>query len=233
MNKHILTLLVVICSLITNSFLYSQDNCSRFYPLTEGATMEYTSYNKKDKEEGKVTYNVGKVSNEGNKTIATMQIQMTDDKGKDTYSTEYHITCDGDKVNIDFQSLISEQMLQQYKDMDMQISGTDVELPNNLEVGQTLADANVAIKINMGTLNMNMNIETLNRKVEKKETITTPAGTFTCFVIYSENHTKMMVGTQIFPSRVWLAEGIGMIKNEYYTKNGKLSGSSKLTKLQL
>ena len=55
------------------------------------------------------------------------------------------------------------------------------------------------------------------------------AGTFDCYVIYSETKTKMMMANKTFPSRTWLAKGVGMVKQESYNKNGKLMGSMVLT----
>src|SRR5690606_14664268 len=148
-----------------------------------------------------------------------------------TFSSDYDITCDGNVVRIDFKSLMNEQMLSQMGEMEMDITGTDMELPNNLSVGQELPDSNVNVKMKMsGVMNMNMDVETINRKVEKQESVTTPAGTFDCYVIYSETRTKMMMSNQTMPSRVWLAEGVGMVKQESYNKNGKLVASSVLTR---
>jgi hypothetical protein len=158
-----------------------------------------------------------------------MVMQLEDRKGN-TYDSEYKVTCDGDRVKIDFKSLMNEQMLRQMGDMEVEVSGTDVELPGNLGVGQELPDGNVNVQMKMGgAMNMNMNVETINRKVEKEETVTTPAGTFDCFVIYSETRTKMMMANQTMPSRVWLAKGIGMVKQESYNKKGTLIASMELT----
>lgn len=38
---------------------------------------------------------------------------------------------------------------------------------------------------------------------------------------------------QTMPSRVWIAEGIGMVKQESYNKSGKLMASSVLTAYSL
>lgn len=78
-------------------------------------------------------------------------------------------------------------------------------------------------------MNMTSTMDMTNRKVEKQETITTPAGTFECFVIYSDNKSKMMMASQNYPSRLWLAEGIGMVKQDSFNKNGKLMSSTLLT----
>lgn len=204
-------------------------NCSRYYPLNEGATMQYTNYDKKGKEEGTINYMVKEVSTSAGATSATMHMELTDEKGKQVLTSEYNMTCEGDMVRIDFKSLMNAAMMAQVQDMEVDITGSDLEIPNNLSVGQELADANIQMKMNMGGINMNMNVETTNRKVEKHESVTTPAGTFDCFVLTSDTRTKMMMTNSTFPSRIWLAEGVGMVKQESYNKSGKLMGYMELT----
>ncbi len=225
--RHYFLLLVATIFCFTSSS--AQTSCSQYYTLVDGASFQYTNYDKKGKEDGKLSYKVTNVTGSGDNITATMVMDMEDKKGN-TYSSEYDITCNGNVVKVDFKSLMNEQMLAQMGDVEMDISGTDVEWPNNLSVGQELPDGNVSVKMKMGgMMNMNMNVETINRKVEKKESVTTPAGTFDCYVIYSETKSKMMMANQTFPSRVWLTEGVGMIKQESYNKNGNLMASSILT----
>lgn len=228
MKKFIPAAIIALLFAVPN---VQSQNCSRYYPLNEGTTMTYTNFNGKGKEEGTVTYMVKEVTNNGDTTTASMQMELTDQKGNQALTSEYGITCEGDVVRIDFKSLMNGPMMQQFKDMEVDLTGTDLELPNTLTVGQELPDANIHMKMNMGAMNMNMNIETVNRKVEKNETVTTPAGTYDCVVITSETHTKMMMGNNTYPSRIWLAEGVGMVKQESYNKNGKLMGSMELTSL--
>lgn len=227
--KHYFLLLAAVC--FTVGTAVAQSSCSQYYPLVEGTSLQYTNYDKKGKEDGQMDYKVTNVTESGDTVSATMVLEFSDDKGN-TYTSNYGISCNGNVVRIDFKSLMNEQMMSQFGDVEMDISGTDVELPNDLSVGQALPDSNVNLKMKMaGAVNMNMNVETINRKVEKKENLTTPAGTFDCYVIYSETRTKMMMGNQTMPSRIWLAEGVGMVKQESYNKSGKLMGSTLLTQL--
>ncbi|WP_318345228.1 TapB family protein [Flagellimonas baculiformis] len=227
--KHYFLLLAAVCFTVGTTM--AQSSCSQYYPLVEGTSLQYTNYDKKGKEDGQMDYKVTNVTESGDTVSATMVLEFSDDKGN-TYTSDYGISCDGNVVRIDFKSLMNEQMMSQFGDVEMDISGTDVELPNDLSVGQALPDSNVNLKMKMGgAVNMNMNVETINRKVEKKENLTTPAGTFDCYVIYSETRTKMMMGNQTMPSRIWLAEGVGMVKQESYNKSGKLMGSTVLTQL--
>ena len=226
MKRYFILLVIALAAGQTSK---AQSSCSTYYPLVDGANFQYTNYDKKGREDGQINYAVTNVESSGDNVSATMMMEMVDKKGN-TYTSDYNIACEGNVVKIDFKSLMNEQMLSQMGDVEMDISGTDVELPNNLSVGQELPDANMQLKMKMGgAINMNTNVETINRKVEKQESVTTPAGTFDCYVVYSETKTKMMMANQTFPSRIWLAEGVGMVKQESYNKNGKLLGSMVLT----
>ena len=208
----------------------AQSDCSKYYPLVEGASLQYTMYNKNNKEDGTVTYKVGQVEESGAKVSANMNMTITDKKGN-AMQSEYGLVCENDVVTIDFKSLMNQQMLSQFGDMEVDMEGTDMIWPNNLSEGQELPDANIYVTIKMGgDMAMKMNVETFNRKVENIETITTPAGTFDCFVIYSETKTKMMLANQTFPNRMWLAEGVGMVKQIAYNKKGKPINTTVLTK---
>ena len=226
MKKSIITLLLSVYCIQLG---FSQASCSKYYPMVEGASFEYTNYNKKGKTESKSYFKVSKVSTVGESTNATMAIELEDEKGEELYNMDYSFTCKGNMVIVDYKSLVPTSMLAQYKDMKMDISGTDLELPNDLSVGQQLSDANVSMTLSMSGINMNTSVDLVNRKVEKKESVTTGAGTFDCYVIYTDHNIKTIGVKQTFPSRLWLAEGVGMIKQESYNKTGKLMGSIELT----
>lgn len=222
---------LLLFSLFLSYFSFAQGTCSKYYPIVEGTAFQYTNYDKKGKAEGAADYKVVHVGNEGGATKATMDIKYTDKKGKEVFGSNYSFTCTGDGIKIDYASLMPSQMVEQYKamNMEMDISGTDIEIPNNLNVGESLNDAHVSIKVSMVGMKMETIVNMINRKVEKKESVTTPAGTFDCYVIYSDNETIIMKKSNVFPSRVWLAEGVGMVKQESYNKNGELMSSSLLT----
>lgn len=84
----------------------------------------------------------------------------------------------------------------------------------------------------MTVMTMTMNVK--NRKVEAKEDITTPAGTFSCYKVSSEMETEM---GQMMPIKVsiktveWFSENTGVVRSESYKSNGKLQGYSILSSL--
>ncbi|MEM8510017.1 MAG: hypothetical protein AAF717_19450 [Bacteroidota bacterium] len=210
----------------------SAQECSQYYPMVEGSSYEYTVYNKKGKTDGVIAYTVSNVRTDGDSTTATMQMNMKNGKGKEQYTMDYDFTCENGIIKIDYESLFPQQMAAQFgEDIEITMSGTDVELPASLSVGQELKDASVDVAMDMGMMKMDIAVKTINRKIEKKETVTTPAGTFDCFVLYSESVTKMPMGggNKTFPSRIWLADGVGMVKQVSYNAKGSVDATSELT----
>ncbi|TBN00838.1 hypothetical protein EYD45_13510 [Hyunsoonleella flava] len=218
--------ITIICALLVNFFAIGQDACSVYYPFKEGAKFEITNYNKKGKKEGVVKYTVSNI--DGN--TATIEAVIFDEKDKEITTTSYDIMCEGNSISIDFKSLISPEMLQQYKDMDIDVSGTNIELPNDLDVGKKLKDANMIMTINMGGMNMKMTMDIINRTVDSKESVTTSAGTFNCYALSYDSEVKMGIKTS-FTIKEWIAEGVGVVKTESYNKKGKLMGYSELTSI--
>jgi len=201
-------------------------NCSSYYPFKEGAKFQITSFNQKGKKESVMDYEIVSISN----NEATINTRISDAKGKETTTGSYKMTCNGDGISIDFKSLMSPELLEQYKDMEVDLTGTNIELPNNLSVGQNLKDAQIKMIINMGAMKMNMNIDMVNRKVNAKESITTEAGTYNCFAL--SYNTEMKMGLkQSFEIKEWISEGVGVVKTETYNKGGKLMGYSELTSI--
>ncbi|MDH3699389.1 MAG: DUF3108 domain-containing protein [Flavobacteriaceae bacterium] len=220
--KNILT--VALAFITGINVTIAQSSCSTYYPFDEGTTFQITSYNKNDKKAAVIDY----VVKESNGDSAILAYEMLDDKGKLVMNSEYGISCEEDGISIDFNSLAAPGVLEQYKDMEVDISGTNLLLPNKLSTGQSLPDANMLMNIKMPPVNMKMTVDILNRKVEGKETVTTSAGTFDCYVISYTHESKM--GMKITGNgKEWIAEGVGMVKSESYNKKGKRIGRSELT----
>ncbi len=207
--------------------IVAQSNCSKYYSFREGSITEYKMQNPKGKITGSMITTVESVNNTGTSSIAALKSEIFDKKGKSIISSNYNMTCDGNTVIMDFKSLMNADMLKQFDNLETEITGTNVDIPNNLSERQSLPDAGVTIKINMAGMNMNMITNITNRKVIGNETVTTPAGTFDCVVISQLTSGKMMVN---FSSnqKFWLAEGIGLVKSEDYSNKGKLQSSTVL-----
>ncbi len=220
MKKLFLSILAVFAL----NILTAQDNCSAYYPMTEGASFSYNLYDKKDKPSGTTEYKVTKVQNSGGNTVATMSVKVGGAKPKEQMELEYEVTCTGDGISIDFDSMLSPQLQMQMEQMnaEVDVSGINVNIPNNLSVGQRLDDAEIIIAMSMSGIKMNTEVRTTDRKVVAEESVNTPAGTFDCYVLTSTINTKAMMAKMSFTDKLWLAKGVGIVKQETYNKKGKL-----------
>ena len=121
---------------------------------------------------------------------------------------------------------------QQIKDMEISISGNGIEIPPVLTEGMALSDGTTEMKMgSKGMTFMNMKFDVKNRKVEKKESITTAAGTFDCYKITYDMDMKVIFKRAVSVKQ-WFAEGVGLVKSESYNKKGELEGSTELTKFE-
>ena len=136
--------------------------------------------------------------------------------------------CENGIIYFNLEDLLPDETMKSIENFDVSVDGTNLELPDKLEVGQTLKDAEMTMHVDASPLKMNFIISVTDRKVEAKENLKVPAGSFDCFKISQKMYTKTMM--KIETSAVeWYAKGVGMVKSETYNKKGKLVGYSLLT----
>ena len=238
MNKFIFKLkkllpLAVIVALFTSTATY--DDCTAFFPMDEGQTFEITHYDKKDKIVSRTEYEViGKILID-NGISSTIKMKSYDKKDKDLMDSEFNVSCEGGIFKVDIRSLMSGAQLQQMSsmnNMDVSVETDDLEIPSNLSVGDKLDDGSLRMEVNTegGAMTMmSMTTNVTNRKVVGQEKMTTPAGTFDCYVITSDVQSKMSFMNFQLSTKDWIAKDVGLVKSESYRK-GKLEGYSLLTK---
>lgn len=202
--------------------------------LKAGSGFEMNSFDGKGKAIGTMVYKITDVKSGSGNTIISVAVEMFNSKGKSESKNSYSMKCDGNTLTMDAKSLINEEQMKSFKDMQMQFTSKDIELPNNMSVGQQLKDASLEGHGMSGPIPISFSMQNVNRKVEKKESITVPAGTFDAFKVTSDINmeTKMGVGMKMeMQSISYRAPGvIWDIKTETY-KKGKLMGSTVLAKI--
>jgi len=228
MKKYIL-ILFVLMQVISQS--YAQ--CSNpFYQFKEGTLFEMESYDAKGKVEGKTETRVIKWNETASGFEATIGYKLYDKKGKLAYEGEYALECIDGVIRIDMNAFVPDQTLQAFEDMEMELKMNELEIPSELKEGQDLEDASMELTSKGGPMPMNFVFVITDRKVEGKESVTTPAGTFDCFKISQKTNSKMMISNTEFVTIQYLAEKYGAVKTETYRSNGKLMSYSLLTKFE-
>lgn len=112
------------------------------------------------------------------------------------------------------------------------IESTDMQFPSGMTVGQQLKDASIQLSLD-GPVPVNMVSNISNRKVESRESVTTPAGTFDCYKISYDLFSKVSIVKTEGRVVEWYAPGVGLVRSESYNKKDKLLGFNELTGLKL
>ncbi len=228
-------IMLVLLSFMSHAYLFGQ--CNNYFNFKEGTVFEVESFSAKDKKEGRMLNNVSAYKANENGFEATIHSTIYDKKDEEVYNGEYSISCENGVILMDMSKFIPQESLAQMKDAQIEISGDYLEMPSNLAVGQTLKDGNMKISMTGDQpMGMNMSISIVDRKVEARENVNTPAGKFDCFKItYTIKSTTNMMGINInntMSSSEWLAENVGVVKTESYNKKGNLTGYTLLSRFE-
>ncbi len=225
------TFSLALLTLLTTSGLSAQD-CAAYFPMEEGAVRVMETYDKKDKPEGKMTYEVTEIATEGNITYIHVHMKVEDQKGKEMYDSGMRMECEGGVFRVDMKNYMMAGMFPEGSGMDVEVDSRNLEFPAVLEVGMQLPDGYISTTVNSGGMAlMSTKVEVVNRKVEALESVTTPAGTFECFKISQESNVKSVM-SMTTRSVEWIAKDVGVVRSETYDKKGNLEGYSVLTEFR-
>jgi hypothetical protein len=227
MKTTFFSLLLVLAAV----FSYAQTDCEGYLPFEEGLTFEHTHYDAK----GKVT-SVNSATFMEIKAVdagfrGTVAYSMSDGKKKESGEGSYAIECIGGVLKMDLSSMMNPAMTEAYQSMEMTMSGDGLQFPSSLSVGELLPDGLTRIDVaSSGVSIVTLTFESKNRKVEAREKITTPAGTYDCFRIREEITYNAMFLNRSYAIVGWYAKGVGLVKQETYDAKGALSSWMELTK---
>jgi len=216
-------LLTTLSLLLICGNLFSQD-CSTYYYLQNNKTIEMTISNKNGKEAGKMTYTVSDSKKSGSTVTATINSEFVDTKGKTITKGTNNVKCENGLMQMDMKVFIPAAQQEQMKSGTANASDVFLEYPANMNVGDQLKDGQLNMDYeSAGGLKSSIEISITERKVEGKESVTTPAGTWQCYKITSKNKITSRIAGIGIPITMtvteWFAPGFGVVKTE--SKTGK------------
>jgi hypothetical protein len=227
MNKK---LLLVFLGLISLVYLNAQD-CQFYYPEVKGAELVYKSFDKKGKLSGTNTNKVNEYSKTATGAEAVIHSKNSDAKGKVISEGDLKVKCENGVFYFDMSGYLN-QSADAFQGMDVKMENENLQMPSKLTVGDKLKDGWIKFKVSSGAMTiMSMEITITDRIVEKKESITTEAGTFDCYKI-SQTVTSKVPMKFVAKSSEWLSAGTGMIKTESYASDGSLTSSMVLSEIK-
>jgi hypothetical protein len=216
---------------LVSTFSYSQ-TCDMFLPLEEGTTWEVTSYNAKGKEQDTQINTITSKKTIDSGEEATVKMEIKDAKEKDQIDMEYTVLCTADHLEMDMTMFIPEIPDTEGEGVEVKMTTKNLEFPNTLTEGLELAPGSMNMSTSMnGIKMMSMEVKIEDRKVTGNELLTTPAGTFKCYIITQTTTVKMGFINRSTTSTTYFAENVGVVKTENFDKKGKLESYQVLTKI--
>jgi len=226
MNKKLVFL--VFLTFILSIGLKAQD-CFKYFPTKKGSFYEYTDYNNKGKITGTTKRTVLDLRNIGDSSIVDFLVESKNTKSDSIAKTNFSMSCKNDIVYVNMSGFTNTGAAG-FAEMDVEVNAGNIDFPTNPFEGQILKGGEMTVTIKTGG-QVIMTIKSIitNRKIEAFEEITTDAGTFKTFKISYDIEVQSFLKTT-GKAIEWYSEKYGLIKSESYDKNGKLTGSSVLTK---
>ena len=211
--KKIFALAGVLVALCT-----SGQDCKNYYFLQNNKTVEMTIYNKKGGSEAKLVYLISEVKNSGNATMATVQSEMFDKKGKSISKGSSVMKCNGGIMMINMKLNLPQQQTEQFTKANVKIEDVYMEYPTAMKTGDQLKDGNLSMDMDNSGMKQSLTMTISDRKVEGEEKITTAAGTWDCYKISFKNKMIFKIMGAGIPMNMdgteWYAPGFGVVKSQ-------------------
>ncbi len=221
--------------LMSASFTVLAQDCKGYYYLSNGQ-VEMTMYDRKQKENGKVTYTISNSTKANGTTTANFVSEVTNESGKVISTGTGKYKCTGGILYVDAKVAMPSEGPAQGKDMEVQASDDFIEYPATMSVGMSLKDADFKMNTSANGPSTTVEFSETNRKVVAQESVTSAAGTWQCWKITYDALMRASVSGIGIPIRMkvteWFAPGFGIVKSETANKNGKLMASTLITKVQ-
>ena len=185
--------------------------------VTKGAELTYTDYDAKGKETGTTT-------------TVYKDVKMISDMDYDIVM-ETTVNAGGTVTTVETgMEVRNGSAMISMGQGNIDLTATDPELlriPNKLAVGYKLPLGEMIV--DLGGFRVKNTIT--ENEIVNREEITTPAGTFKCYVLKQTSEGRVMGIKSETTLKVWYARGIGQVKMETYSK-GELFRTSVLTSLK-
>ena len=237
MKNFILTL-TLLFSFLSLSFTQT------VYPINlfnQGLQTTFTKYNELGNIKGTIISTFSNVVRSGLNTSvasttnfldASSNLQLSRDFG---YKLNTTSTSGSQSFFIDMKYFLPFSVALQYKNYTVTATGNAYEIPSQLAVGMILNSVRINFNFTpnvVGFSSATTTVNLLNRTVQIREKISTPAGTYNCWKITEDCEIKTNTITKQKITR-WVSNDFGVVKVEIRDTSGNLLESEVLTRFQL
>ena len=211
-------LLLLLGAVICSAQICAQD-CNGYYFLQNNKTIEMAILNKKGEQSAKQVYTVSNVSNSGSTATADLISEMFNDKGKSMAKSKAKIKCDGGMMMVDMKMSMPQQPgMPNAGETDVKADDIYMEYPKDMNVGDNLKNASMHMDMDNNGMKQSVDMDVFDRKVEGKEKITTPAGSWDCYKISYKSKIRVKTMGIGMPMNIegieYFAPGFGVVKTQ-------------------
>ena len=131
-------------------------------------------------------------------------------------------------TSLDFGETVKGFIQNMFPSAKVEVTNSEALLPVDMQPGDTLPEAHSTVKV----VGINAHFHVTGRKVLRRETITTPAGTFDCMVVRERKEED----APLHHTDNWLdnyyVRGLGYVRHDKYDKNMRLLESEVLVRIE-
>jgi len=214
--------------IVIGAGLYAQNN---FFPSKAGMVLTYAENDARGNTQSYSVITIKEVKGSGRNMTVTFGANSLDKdrkQSKDLPTEQILQVTIKDNVAI----MDMKQLFPAGQGVKVEVSGTPMELPSNLQVGQTLKDAAVTGTMDLGIMKVSTVIKMTEGKCLAIESVRVPAGTFRCHKITQKISTTAMNVNNVGTTISWYAPNIGTVKTESYDDRNRLVSGSVLVELK-
>jgi len=208
---------------------------SAFFAEKAGMEMTYVNNDAKGKATGYQVMTVRDVKGSGSNMTIEYSMELLDKNRKPPKNSpgaqNFEVVVKDGVLILDLNQMIPAQLV---KDMGTQIkfTGLPMELPNDLQPGQQIKDADVTMEVDMGIMKMSTVIKMTDGMCLDIEDAAVPAGTFKSHKISQTVSATILRMNTVSKTLRWYTPGVGVVKTETYDSKGKLTASTVLVDLK-
>jgi len=223
-------LIMAMFAIAIGTGLYAQNS---FFPSKAGMVLTYAQNDARGNAQGYSVLTIKDVKGSGRNMTITYGLNVLDKNRKPLTNAPgemtYQVVIKDGVVIMDMNQMIPAQLKDQ--GVKAEVTGTPMELPGNLQPGQSLKASEVTITMDLGIMKMNTVVKTEGKCLDIED-VKVPAGTFKCHKITQKITTTALNTTTVETMVSWYAPNIGTVKSETSDEKNKLVSSSVLVELK-
>lgn len=195
-----------------------------------GKTMVYSVSAKTPMGVSNMFINQSIMSSDESSVVLSMGASLTE--GGQMQNTTITYAIDNGEYVISLKDALGEALQQLQGKFEIMDNAEDLRYPITLDESSVLPDASMKIKATIQGMELEMLLSVKERKMQGKETITVPAGTFECIKFVENQVISLMGQEQVTQVTYWYGKDTGLVKQSTFAMGGMVAADLVLKEIK-